>query len=99
MIGLSALESAKKSGASIQRFWLYVDASPLSFRRGGQKLGVCISMPKDEPEHFAFHVANGSIVHVNGGNEKRVRAFAERISKYRPKMIVLNWHEAMEIWE
>jgi hypothetical protein len=96
MIGYQAIAQALKNKAVLTRAFIYVDVSPLL---PNLPVGVCVVNPDEQPEKLRFDALKGIPVHINGADEKRIREFAERVKLFNPKLILLNWHEAMEIWE
>lgn len=104
MIGYQALLKEVISGNEFQHLFVYVDAMPLKRTKTGYNektfpVGVCVTLPSENPSEMVFHAFYGCIVHVIGGNEERVRAFADKIWEYKPKRIVQNWGDAMEVMQ
>lgn len=99
MIGYSAIERAIADNWVIKRVFVYVDASPHVASRKGIPLGVIVITPDEQPDQLGFDKLNGLIVHVDGSDKDRVYAIADRIEYYRPRKMIINWHEAMEIRE
>lgn len=104
MIGYQALLNEVISGGEFQHIFVYVDAMPLRRNEKGYNektfpVGVCITLPNENPSEMAFHAFYDAIIHVIGGEEERVRAFAERIWEYYPSRIVLNYRTGMEVMQ
>lgn len=96
MIGYNAIRQALLNKSVLTRAFVYIDVSPLL---PNLPVGVCVVNPDEQPEKLRFDAFNGIPVHINGADQTRVREFAERVKLFNPKLILLNWHEAMEIWE
>lgn len=96
MIGYRELSKAIIDGYKVKKVFVYIDACP--YRQGMSSLppGVILIEPDDTTD-ISFAVLNKLTVHLIGGDEKRVKAFADRIWQFRPTRIVANWGEAMEI--
>jgi hypothetical protein len=97
MIGYSAIEKAIADKWVVKRVFVYIDASPHVKSRQGIPLGVVVITPDEQPDKLRFDKLAGMTVHVDGSDKERVYAFADKIERYRPRKMILNWHEAMEI--
>jgi hypothetical protein len=98
MIGYREVLKAVMDCHEVKRVFVYVDACP--YRKGVDCLpiGVILIEPDDGVD-LSFVALNGITVHLIGGDESRVRQFADRIHEFMPAKIIANWGEAMEITE
>lgn len=98
MIGYNAVANAIRNGETFSHLFVYVDACP--YRKGLHSFpkGVVMIEPEDT-EKLTFLAFIGQIIHLIGGDENRVRLFADRIWMFHPKKIIANWGDAMEIME
>jgi len=102
MKGYKAILDARLSGADIAHVFVYVDAMPYRLKDGkpikDYGAGVVFIEPDDEPEG-TFTAFYGLKIFLIGGNKSRVMPFAERIIQFKPKQIVADYGDEMEIFE
>lgn len=97
MIGYQAIQKALADDWVIKRVFMYVDATPYVADQKGVPVGVIVITPDEQPESMRFDCLRGVIVHIEGADETRVKAFADRVNLFMPRKIILNWHTEMEI--
>lgn len=98
MIGYNKFCKTLREGGEFSHIFVYVDACPWLPNLQSLPAGVIIIEPTDGID-TTFLSFEHQVVHLIGGNEQRVRAFAERIFEFFPKQLIANWGEAMEIIE
>jgi len=98
MIGYNAVANAIRNGDTFTHIFVYVDACP--YRKGMTSLptGVVMIEP-NETDKLTFLAFVSQVIHLIGGDEDRVKMFADRIWMFHPKKIIANWGEAMEIMQ
>lgn len=98
MIGYNAVANAIRNGHTFTHIFVYVDACP--YRKGMASLptGVVMIEP-NETDKLTFLAFVSQVIHLIGGDEDRVKMFADRIWMFHPKKIIANWGEAMEIMQ
>ena len=99
MKGYQAIVDALNAGHVLQTAFIYVDAMPITRFKAKLPLGVCVVNSQHDIEGMQTGVFEGAQVHVEGSDPMKVVEIANHVFKARPRRIILNWHDAMEIWE
>ncbi len=99
MQGYNDILTAAKKGERLNKVFFYVDAMPYRIRKGSvmKKFPVNVMFvdSTDDPAKLSFHALRDLQVHIVGGNNERVRAFAERVLAFKPSMLC--WDDGCEM--